>query len=91
MSADIVKTAHQMAAIQEAQNFGRALEIIAEETIHQRGGILSDLVHERVPEVRNYVVLVLTEDEAEAVSFMTLELIERVHKIARLHSDELAS
>lgn len=41
MSADIVKTAHQMAAIQEAQNFGRALEIIAEETIHQRGGILT--------------------------------------------------
>lgn len=91
MSANIVRTAHQMAAIQEAQNLGRALEIVAEETIYRRGGMLPDLVHERVPEVRGYVVLILTEDEAEAVSFMTQELIERVHKIARLHSDELAS
>lgn len=91
MSSDIVKTSYKLAAIQDAQNVGRALEIIAEDTIYRRGGVFSDMVHERVPEVRGYVVLVLTQDEAEAVSFMTQELIERTHKVAQLHSEELAS
>ncbi len=76
--------ANLTSAIAKMHNTARALDIVASGTIHQRGGFLVDMVKERCPELREYTVLVLTKDEAEAVSFMTLESGDRADELAKV-------
>ncbi|MDU0339559.1 hypothetical protein [Bosea rubneri] len=66
------------------QNTARALDIVARATIHERGGFMVDKIKKRCPEFAGYTVIVMTEDEAEAASFLTTELIERAHDVAKL-------
>lgn len=74
-------------AILELQNMARAFDIVASDTIHQRGNILVDKVRERCPEVAGYTVIVMTEDEAEAASFLALEMVYLAKKVARLYGE----
>ena len=66
------------------QNTARALDIVAGTTIHERGGFMVDKIKKRCPEFADRTVIVMTEDEAEAASFLKGELIERAHEMTKL-------
>lgn len=66
------------------QGTARALDIVARTTIHKRGGFLVDEFKKRCPEFAGYTVIVMTDDEAAAASFLTTELIDRAHDVANL-------
>ena len=62
--------------IEDLRNIARVMRIVVEDTIFPRGLDAEVRVKRACPELAGYVVLVLTEDQAEALNFTALNLIE---------------
>jgi hypothetical protein len=71
-------------ALVDLRNQARVIRIVAEETIFPRDDLYELDIKRRCPAFEQYVVRVMTEDQAEALNFVVLRMIQMAEEIQAL-------